>query len=182
MEELRAEQRCHGTERISHKSLGGDGRGSVVTVAVGGEAVAGLEDEEDAEGDAGEAEVGADPVDEAVLGEAVDEEADGEEDGAAEGAVETGFGGCGAGVRVGDGAVFADLDEVQGEGEGDADAEGDVGEAGDAFGPVFLFGKGDADDRQEEEGDEPGEGNPETEEKDDGLRDQHVECLDRRVV
>lgn len=118
-----------------------------------------------------------------VLGEAVDEEADGEEEGTAHGAVQTGLGGGGL-VWMGcrDGAVFLDLEEVHGESESGTDAEGDIGETCDSLAPVTLFGEGNGDNGQEQEGDEPGEADPETEEEDDGLGDEHFDGLDGRVV
>lgn len=46
----------------------------------------------------------------------------------------------------------------------------------------MLLLESDGDDGKEEEGKEPGEGDPETEEEHDGLGDEHLDSLDGRVV
>lgn len=182
MEELRGEERRDGTEGIPHETLAGDGGGRVLAVAVGGETVAGLEDEEDTDGDQGQRDDGADPDETLILGEGVDVEADGEPDGAEESTVETSLGLDAAVVGGADGVVLLDLEEVETKAECGSDAEGDVGQARDTLVPTALLLEGDRDDGQEQEGQEPGEGDPETEEEHDGLGDEHADGLDRRVM
>ena len=182
VEELRCEQRRHGTEGVTHETLTGDGRRGVLAVAVGGETVARFEDEEDSDGDEGKADDGSNPDETLVLRERVDEETDGEPDCTEEGTVETGFGEDAAVVGGADGVVLLDLEEVQTETESNTDAERDVGQARDTLVPAALLLEGDGDDGQEEEGQEPGEGDPETEEKDNRLGEEHANGLDGRVV
>ena len=120
---------------------------------------------------------------ERVLGEAVDEEADGQEHGTAHGSIEPRFGRSRlVRVRVGNRAVFSDLEGIKCEAERGADAEGNVRQSADAFAPVALLLEGDSDDREEEEGDEPRETDPQSEEEDHRLRDHHDERLDGRIV
>lgn len=151
MEELAREKRRHSTQRIPHETLTRDRGRRRLAIAIGGERVTGLEDEEDTDSDEDEGNEGGDPVEEGVLREAVDEEADGEPDCAEEGAVETGFG-RGDAVLLDDRVVLSDLEKVESEADCCAQAEGDVGEAGDAFAPAFLFLEGDGDHGEEEEG------------------------------
>ena len=151
-------------------------------VAVGGITVAGLEDEEDTNGNQHQSDVGADPRETLVLGKAVDEQTNGQPDGSAEGSVQTG-------LRVdntvgvgGESLVLADLEEVQSEADSRSDAEGDIGKTGDTLVPATLLLESDGDHGQEKEGQEPGETDPETKGEDHGLGEQHLDGLDGRVV
>lgn len=180
VEELGGEQGGHRTQGVTHETLTGDSRGRALTVAIGGEAVAGLEDEEDTDGDEDQGDDGSDPGEIGVLGEGVDEETDGEPDSAVESTVETSLGASLTDLNKR--LVLADLEEVETEAHGGTQAEGDVGEAGDTLVPALLFLEGDGDDAEEEEGQEPGEGDPETEGEDDGFGGQHLDGLDGGVV
>lgn len=180
VEELGGEQGGHGTQGVTHETLTGDSRGRALTVAIGGEAVAGLEDEEDTDGDEDQGNDGSDPGEIGVLGEGVDEETDGEPDGTVKGTVETSLGVSLANLNKG--FVLADLEEVETEAHGGSQAECDVGKTGDTLVPALLFLEGDGDDAKEEEGQEPGEGDPETEGEDDGFGGQHLDGLDGGVV
>lgn len=182
MEELRGEERRDSAQGVTHETLARDGRGGVLAVAVRGERVAGLEDEEDTDGDEGEGDDGAGPHEVAILSEGVDEETDREPDGAEEGTVETGFGLHAAVVGDTERVVLADLEEIHAESDGGTDTERDVGETGDTLAPAVLLLEGDGNDGQEEEGQEPGEGDPETEEEHDWFGEEHLDGLDRRVV
>lgn len=123
MEELRGEERRDGTEGVTHETLAGNSGRGVLAVAVGGEGVARLEDEEDTDGDEGKGDDGANPDEVAVLGEGVDEETDGQPDGAEESTVETGFGLDAAVVGLANLVVLADLEEVETESHSGTDAE-----------------------------------------------------------
>lgn len=179
MEELRGEQRRDSAERVTHETLARDGRGGVLAVAVRGKRVAGLKDEEDTDGDEGEGDDGTDPDEVGVLSEGVDEETDREPDGAEEGTVEAGFGLHAAVVGDAERIVLADLEEVHAESDGGTNAERDVGQTGGTLAPAVLLLESDGDDRKEEEGQEPGEGDPETKEEHDGLGEEHLDGLDR---
>ena len=182
MEELRGEQRRDGPQGVPHEALAGDGRGRVLAVAVGGETVARLEDEEDADGDQGQGDDGPHPDQTLVLREGVDEEADGEPDGPEESAVQPGLRVDAAVVGVAGLVVFLDLEEIEPETQRGSDAERDVRQSGHALVPAALLLEGDGDDGQEEEGQEPGERDPQAEEEHHGLRHEHADRLDRRVV
>lgn len=78
--------------------------------------------------------------------------------------------------------VFPDLEKVQAEGQGSSEGKGNVGQARCTFAPTALLLVGDGDHREEEECKEPGETDPETEGKDDGLGEEHMNGLNRGVV
>lgn len=181
MEELRREERRDGTERVTHETLASNGRRRVGSVAVTREGVAALEDEEDTDGDEGQGDDGRDPVKVLVLGEGVDEETNGQPDGAEESTVQSGLG-----LRVlaplHHAFELLDLEEVETEADRGTQDQGDVGKTRDTLVPALLLVESDGDDGEEEEGQEPGETDPETEEEHDRLGDQHLDGLDGRAV
>lgn len=181
MEKLGRKKRRHSTKRIPHETLTRNRRRRRFAIAVRGKGVTRLKDKEDTNGDQNKGNERSNPMQEGILSETVNKQTDRQPHGTEQGPVKPGFRRRDT-VLGHDGVIFPDLEEVEPKPDCSTQTEGDVGEAGDALAPALLFLEGDRDDREEEEGQEPGEGDPETEGEDNGLCDEHLAGLDGGVV
>lgn len=154
----------------------------MVAIAIGSIAVAGFEDEKDADGDQGKSDHGTHPMKSLVLGKAVNEQTNGQPDSSTQSSIEAGLGRDLHARVLGQRLVLADLKEVKGETDGSTKAERDVRESGDTFIPTTLLLESNGDHGQEEESQEPGKSNPQTKSEHHGFSEKHLHGLDGRVV
>lgn len=177
VEELAGEERSDGTKSVTEETLSSDSGGRVLAITIGGVRIAGLDNEEDTGGDGCEADDGADPMDEGVLGEGINEETDGKHGSTNHSSIKTSFRNALACLPA-YGLILANLQEIEGKAKSGTNTQRDIGKTRDTLTPAMMFLEGDGNDRQEKEGDTPGEGNPETKDQDNRLSDKHLDGLD----
>ena len=170
-----------GGEAAPEKGVGGDGTGGAVGKRVDEVVEGALEDDEEAESDAGQADAGRDPGETFLSGPADDEDAGGEEDGPDHHGRQTRLGHC----TIAGGVVFQNViflvQDVDGCADEDPRQDGEEWQGPDDVVPAALLFENDRDGSQEHVHDSIDEGGVQGDAETDG-RAENLDRSDQKLV